>query len=137
MRKIFFSLVFLLSSYALADYSCSTREGDSVQIKSQYPLGTGAKLESKTVAAYYKKYLNVQISALKSIIDPGSKKYLTESTSKGYLFGLRSSNNSVGMMWNLDVSLKSPLKAEGVLTDQSGKEFIFSLDCILTGSPRG
>lgn len=132
MKHLIFSLMIIANSVAFANYNCTTTDGDVVKVSSSF-RGTGATVESKSVVDFYKQSLKMDVERFTSIIDPETKKYVTETTKKGWLFSLQSENAQIGNMWSLEMAFLNATKAEGVLRDTESNEFVFDLTCTLVG----
>ncbi len=135
VKQIVFLISFFSFGFAHAGFECTSPDGDRVNLIDSFQAGTGARIESKKVTAYYRRHLNVKINYLESIIDPETGKYATDTLRKGYQFAVQADDTSViGNVWGFEWIWASGVKASAVLMDMEGNKFEFELKCAATAN---
>lgn len=135
MKSILSILLVFSATQAFAGYDCKSADGKTtLVIGGTWFSGSTAELRSAEVEKYYSQQHGISVGALKTIIDPETRKAISEvqTTDQNevvYSFMQKSSKNTTGSTWNLAFK---PATNKAVLIDQEGKQFNFKLNCETT-----
>lgn len=129
-----FFLISVLSVETLASFHCETQNGSAVlDIDESWRSASAATLYSLEVNKYYDYKEQLKVGVLKSVLNPETSEPDTENLPNGYRFLVYSPSSKVDAVWGLEFSFDQdrfhPNSAMAILSDMSGKTFIFKFNC--------